>query len=125
MKIILRVLSSFLAVFALVALARLLLVDLKAGFLPSGDQQRASAWALIMIGAAFILVQLASGAAARDRLKGILLGLAFILWGGEHYLPPGAPVIAVDFLVISIFVVDLGLMVRAQLAAEPASPKRR
>jgi hypothetical protein len=124
MKTVLRILSSFLVLFAFVALARLLFSDLRAGFLPSADQQRAGSWALIIIGASYICVQLANRAGLKDRLKGVLLGLAFVLWGGEHFAPAGAPVGALDFLVVTIFVVDLGLMIRTQLAAGPAPSKR-
>lgn len=118
MKTTLRLVSSFVAFFAFIALARLLLLDLRNGFRPSDAQQRAASLALILIGASFILLQLAN-AQGRYRLKGLFLGLAFVLWGGEHFLPPGTPVGAVDFLVVAIFVVDLGLMIRSQLAAGP------
>jgi len=123
-KTLLRILSALLASIALIALARLLFADLRAGFLPSGDQQRAGSWALIFVGASYICLQLAGGIGIRDRLKGFFLGLAFVLWGGEHFLPGGAPVGAVDFLVVAIFVIDLGLMIRAQLAAGPVPPRR-
>jgi hypothetical protein len=72
MKTTLRVVSYLVALFAFVALARLLLLDLRDGF-----------------------------------------------------LPPGVPVGAVDFLVVAIFVVDLGLMIRTQLAAGPPPGKVR
>ena len=124
MKTTLRVVSWFLALFAFIALARLLLLDLRDGFRPSDGQQRAGSVALIFIGASFILLQLANGR-GMDRRKGIFLGLAFVLWGGEHFLPPGVPAGAVDFLVVAIFVVDLGLMIRSQLAAGPPPARAR
>jgi hypothetical protein len=124
MKTTLRVVSYLVALFAFVALARLLLLDLRDGFRPSDGPQRAGSLALIFIGASFLLLQLANGR-GWDRLKGIFLGLAFVLWGGEHFLPPGVPVGAVDFVVVAIFVVDLGLMIRTQLAAGPPPGKAR
>ena len=77
--------------------------------------QQAGAWALIFIGAAYICLQIAIRQSARSRLKGIMLGVAFVLWGTEQFLPAGPLVTAMDSAVVAIFVIDLGLVVADQL----------
>jgi hypothetical protein len=114
-----RAASSGLFIFSLAALAWLLLPDLWTGFHPSARHAEAGALALIFVGASFVCLQLGSGGFSRATLKGVLLGLAFVLWGGEQFLPPGAAVTAIDSAVIAIFVADLGLVIAGQLGGPP------
>jgi hypothetical protein len=126
MKRLLRGLSGVLFGLALIALAWLLLPDLWSSFHPSLRHQRAGALALMFVGSSFICVQFSTGGRWRDMLKGWLLGLAFVLWGGEQFLPPGAAVTAMDGFVIGIFVVDLGLVIAGHLETPPkAGPNER
>ena len=104
---------------ALAALAWLLLTDAWAGFHPSPRHQQAGALALIFVGFSFICLQFYEGGHWKEMLKGLLLGLAFVLWGGEQFLPPGSMVTAVDSAVIAIFVVDLGLVTAGRLESTP------
>jgi len=41
----------------------------------------------------------------------VLLGLAFVLWGGGQLLPPTSRVTIMDASVVTIFVVDLSLII--------------
>lgn len=66
---------------------------------------------MIFVGLSFVCTQLSADSRWNEKLKGILLGMAFALWGGEQYLAPGALVTAVDSLVVTIFVADLGLVI--------------
>jgi hypothetical protein len=114
-KGLMRVLSGLLFLLALVALAFLLLPDLWLRFKPTDRHSQAAAFALIFVGSSFICLQLSAEGRWKEKLKGVLLGLAFVLWGGGHYLPPGAWVTAVDSAVISIFVLDLGWVIGGRL----------
>lgn len=80
--------------------------------------QRIGAFPLMFIGAAYIVFQLRIRKAAVDLVKGLLLGLAFLFWGAEQLMPPSALVTVMDSLVITIFVVDLGLVIYEQLRRE-------
>jgi hypothetical protein len=115
LKRILRVLSGTLFVLALIALAFLLLSDFWPSLRPAVSQQRASPLALIFAGWSFICLQLGAGGRGKEALKGILLGLAFVLWGGEQFLPAGPGAAIVDSVVVAIFVVDLGLVIKGSL----------
>jgi hypothetical protein len=114
----LRLLSGVLGLAALAALSVLVATDLRAGFQPSPHHQHAGALALMLSGASFACQQLSCGR-SWGRLRGVLLGVAFVLWGGEQYLPAGPAVTAIDCLVIVFFVADLGLMIWTQRWAPP------
>ena len=117
---ILRPLSGLLFLAALVALAVLLFSDSWHHFRPAGRHQQAGALALMLVGASFVCVQLDTRARPITKLKRVLLGLAFVLWGGEQFLPQGQLVTAMDGAVITFFVVDIGLVILGLLRKRPA-----
>jgi hypothetical protein len=100
---------------AFAVLAWLVVTDVWFGFHPSLRHERFGALALIFVGSAFICLQFHQSVHWKEMLKGLLLGLAFVLWGGEQFLPSGSTVTAVDSAVIAIFVVDLGLAIAGRL----------
>ncbi len=110
-----RALAGLLFAAALAALVLLLSSDFWHHFQPTAHHLRTGALALILVGASFICLQLAAPAGWTEKIKGVLLGLAFVLWGGEQFLPPGSCVTAMDSAVITIFVVDLGLVILGRL----------
>jgi len=116
---LLRMLSSALFLSALASVAWLLASGVWFGFQPTRQHRHAGALALILIGASFVCAQLGSARRWSDRLKGILLGTAFALWGCEQYLAPGALVTAVDSLVVTVFVVDLALVIFSAPSGAP------
>jgi hypothetical protein len=120
MNTLLRSLSGVFFLLALMALAFLVLSDVRLGFQTNGFHPRAEALALIFIGASFVCLQMRAGVRSKTRLKSILLGLAFVLWGLEQFLAPGPGVNAIDCAVITIFVVDLGLVIKGSLGRQTA-----
>jgi hypothetical protein len=117
-----RVLSGILFALALLALAFLLFSDLGAHFRPSAQHQPVAALALIFAGLSFLCLQWGSDDRWKEKLKGILLGVAFVLWGGEQFLPAGSCVTAADSAVVIIFVADLGLVVWSRLMPPSKTP---
>ncbi|MGA2692099.1 MAG: hypothetical protein ABSF76_07005 [Opitutaceae bacterium] len=125
----LRLLSGLLFVTALVALVLLLCSDFTHQFEPRVYHQKTGASALVFVGASFICLQLSGTSGWKAKLKGVLLGLAFVLWGGEQFLPAGPCMTAVDSAVITVFVVDLGWVIlgrlrRTEEAGAPGSSRR-
>jgi hypothetical protein len=112
MKSKLRRLSGILFTLALVSVGWLLLTDAWHRFQPTSGHRRAGTFALIFVGASFVCLQLSRRSARAERLKGVLLGMAFVLWGGEQFLPAGPVATAIDCAVIVIFVTDLGLIIK-------------
>jgi hypothetical protein len=108
---LLRWLSIILFTLALAGVAVLWLSDARRRLLPAPSHQRIGAAPLMLIGLSYISFQLSGRRRPEERAKGLLLGLAFLLWGSEQLLPPSAWVTVMDSLVITIFVVDLVLII--------------
>jgi hypothetical protein len=111
----LRVLCGILAGAALAALVGLCVSDSFQGFRFTAQHVHYGALALILIGASYVALQVGESRPWAERLKGAALGAAFLMWGVEQLLPPSRIVTIMDFLVISIFVVDLNLIIRDQI----------
>lgn len=100
---------------AFAALVALLVSDGVHGFRPIDFHQNASAVALMSVGLSYVFLQIVSEEGGRAKLKGVLLGSAFFLWGIEQFIPRGVCATLTDCIVITIFVVDLGSIVIARL----------
>jgi hypothetical protein len=96
---------------ALATIGILLASDAAHGLRPTPLHSRLGALALILIGCSYVSLQGIARAPRGARLRGILLGGAFALWGIEQLLPPGRWTTAMDTAVIAIFVVDLGMII--------------
>src|ERR1700722_6082476 len=110
-----RWLSLFFFFAALVGIAVLLLFDAVNRLASTSIHQQAGAMSLILIGASYISLQCSSARPWGEWTKGVLLGVAFILWGGEVFVPSGWVVTMMDSTVVTIFVVDLGLIILEHL----------
>ena len=115
MKKPLRSLSALLLFLALAGLATLLVFDAWNHLRLTSIHQRVGALSFMLIGVSYISLQLSSGRPWRERSKGVLLGLGFLFWGSEQFLPPGHVATALDSLVVLIFVSDLGLVIVERL----------
>ena len=112
---LLRGLSLACCLLALAAIATLLLSDSILGIFLNSTHQQAGALSLMLIGASYVSLQLSAKRPRSQMLKGVLLGLAFFLWGCKQLLPPNALVTAMDTAVVTIFVVDLSLIILEHL----------
>lgn len=108
---LLRGLSLLLLILAVGAIIVLLTSDVSDALRLTSLHQQAGAMALILIGTSYIGLQLSAKRRRSEKLKGIFLGLAFTLWGSEQFLPASRMVTLMDSVVITIFVVDLGLII--------------
>ncbi len=107
----LRSLSIIFFTLALAGVAVLWLSDASHRLLPNPGHSRLGAVPLISIALSYISFQLSDRRKLAERSKGLLLGFAFLIWGCEQLLPPSPWVTVIDNLVITIFVVDLALIV--------------
>ena len=110
-----RWLSILLFLLALLGIVTLLAGDGWHRLQLTALHQRAGAGSLMLIGASYMCLQLSWPRRWLELIKGVLLGVAFVLWGGELFVPPGALVTAMDSLVVTIFVVDLSLIIYEHL----------
>ena len=100
---------------ALSALLALLISDVVNDLRPTAFHRRAGAFTFLLIGSSYLSFQLSLRAPRRELLKGILLSVAFLLWGFEQLLPPSRWVTLMDSLVVLVFVTDLSLVIVQRL----------
>jgi hypothetical protein len=108
---LLRWLSAIFFICALGGIVTLLIFDTLNGLRPTFIHQRAGALSFILIGCSYISLQLSVRRRWDETLKKVLLGVAFLFWGGEQFLPASPLVTAMDTAVVVIFVVDLSLII--------------
>lgn len=117
---------------ALLGVGTLLVSDARNAFQLTELHRHAGALCFILIGAAYIAVLLSFRRPFKTAAKGIALGIAFILWGCESFIPTGRGATAIDSIVIVIFVTDLSwtILQRLKVATapgicKPAEPRHR
>jgi hypothetical protein len=74
-----------------------------------------SAVPLIAIGTSYLVLILSLRRTLGQRLVGISVGLAFVLWGLEQFLTDQAWISFIDDVVVFLFVVDLSIVIRHNL----------
>jgi hypothetical protein len=77
--------------------------------------RQTGALSFMMVGASYICLLLSDEQLWRERIKGLLLGTGFFLWGCEQFMQPGPLVTAMDSMVVLIFVTDLGWFILQSL----------
>ena len=110
MRTLFRQLSAVLLIAALAGTLCLLVFDVSNHLRLTFAHQRTGALAFILVGASYICLLLSEGH-WRQRIKGLLLGTGFLLWGSEQFVEPGMVATVMDSLVVLIFVSDLGLVI--------------
>jgi len=74
-----------------------------------------SAVPLIAIGISYSILIITLRRTVGQRLVGIFMGLAFVLWGLEQFLSDHAVISFIDDIVVFLFVVDLSIVIRQNL----------
>jgi DNA replication protein DnaC len=74
-----------------------------------------SAIPLIAIGISYFVLIISLRRTFGQRLVGIFIGLAFVLWGLEQFLNDTALISFIDDVVVFLFVVDLSIVIRHNL----------
>jgi DNA replication protein DnaC len=74
-----------------------------------------SAIPLIAIGISYFILIISLRRTFGQRLVGIFIGLAFVLWGLEQYLNDKVVISFIDDVVVFLFVVDLSIVIRHNL----------
>ena len=108
---LLRRMSALFFGAALVGIGAMIVSDGARHWQFSSLHTRIAAYPLMLIGLSYLCLMLSARRMRGEMVKGVLLGLAFVMWGGEQLLPTSAIVTVMDGAVVTIFVVDLGLMI--------------
>jgi hypothetical protein len=107
---------------ALIGIAALLMGDALHHYKYTLLHQHIAAFPLMFIGLSYICLQFCIKQSVTDTFKSVLLGLAFVLWGGEMLLPASAVVTVMDGAVVTIFVVDLAWVIKDKLTISSSQP---
>jgi hypothetical protein len=105
-------------VLALLSCAALLLVDGAPGLLSRLSHAPVSATPLLLIGLAYLGLQPLVRPRPLELLKRMMLGTVFILWGIDQLLPAGPLATVLGDVVIVLYVLDLGLIIKGHLQRE-------
>ncbi len=85
--------------------------DVRARFEITSWHRNAESLAMMLVGLAYVTCQFIQDQPREKTVKGTLLGAAFFLWGLEQFLPEGSLLTFIDSLIITFFVIDLGLVI--------------
>jgi hypothetical protein len=108
-------LSTLFFILALGGVVVSVVSDLIHHFALTPTHERIDSWPLIAIGLSYITLHLNAHHRRSDQIKAIFLGFAFVLWGGEQLLPPSRLVTFMDEGAVTIFVVDLSVIIWGHL----------
>ena len=104
-----------LLIVSLLGCAILLLFDFFPRLLPSITHGPVSALPLLLIGVAYLGLQVWLRPRPLELVKRVMLASAFILWGIDQLLPTGAVATTLGDVVIVLYIIDLALMMRDTL----------
>jgi hypothetical protein len=111
-----RPLSIFTSLVILLAFASCLLLLIEdAALLPLLSHAPVSALPLLLIGLASLAFQLVTRPAPLELFKACIVSAAFLLWGIDQLLPTGWLATTLGDVVIILYVIDLGWMMRDRL----------
>ena len=114
-------LSTVFFVLALTGVVALLVTDIVHHLSFSPLHAHLDAWPLTAIGLSYIILQFAGNRNRADQVKGIFLGIAFLLWGGEQLVPPSQMATVMDEGAITIFVVDVSFIIWSRISLNDVS----
>ena len=97
----------FLSLFGCIALV---LFDFFPALLPLLTHGPVSALPLLLVGLAYLVLQLRLRPRPLELLKRVMLASAFILWGLDQLLPVGPLATTLGDIVIVLYIIDLALM---------------
>jgi peptidoglycan/LPS O-acetylase OafA/YrhL len=104
-----------LLVISLLGCAVLLLFDLFPRLMPTITHGPVSAIPLLLIGVAYLGLQVQLRPRPLELVKRIMLASAFILWGIDQLLPLGSVATTLGDVVIVLYIIDLILIMRDAL----------
>jgi hypothetical protein len=108
---VLRWISYSLSIFALAAGIALLLADAKPGTLSGLPAAVISAAPLLLVGAAFLIMQPVIQPRTMELLKNVILAATFLLWGVIQFMPRNTTSLRLGDVVIALYVLDLAWVI--------------
>ena len=123
MQAVLRLLSSVALGLAISSACVVLALDCIHPFSPLLESWRLkSAFPLLFIGISYACLQFTLPRSWKEFALGLSVGIAFILWGAEQFVPYPAVRSWIDDGVMFLFVLDLSIVIRGRLKTWQNSP---
>ncbi|MBE3604922.1 hypothetical protein IMX07_14975 [bacterium] len=116
---IVHAIGGVVAFAAVIAGVVLLVGDAAVGLTARAAHAPISAAPLLMVGAAFMAVLPLTRPGWLEFTKRAMVGAAFILWGIAQLMPPGAAATTLGDLVITLYVIDLALVIHDWRSTPP------
>jgi hypothetical protein len=114
-------LSTLFFILALAGVVVLVATDVLHHYDVSLLHQHLDSVPLTMIGLSCITMHLGSNCNRAEKLKGVFLGIAFLLWGGEQLIPPSRLATFMDEGAVAIFVIDVSFVIWSRLSLRDLS----
>ena len=111
----LRVLSAIALAFAAATAGSIIVLDAAHWIRRGTSWQVKSALPLIGIGVSYALLQFTVPRTRTEFCLSLAVSLAFILWGAEQFMHTAWIISLVDDVVVFLFVLDLGIVIRGHL----------
>jgi hypothetical protein len=121
---VLRWISYSLSIFALAAGIALLLADAKPGTLSGLPAAVISAAPLLLVGAAFLIMQPVIRPRTMELLKNVILAATFLLWGVIQFMPRNTTSLRLGNVVIALYVLDLAWVILGSKISMKRNPTR-
>ncbi len=109
-----------LLILSLVGCVLLLAFDFFPALLPLLRHGPVSALPLLLIGIAYLGLQVKLRPSPVELLKRVMLASAFVLWGIDQLLPTGPVATTLGDIVIVLYIIDLAFMMRDTLHTDRA-----
>jgi hypothetical protein len=109
------ILSGAALVFAFASVGAVMILDAAHWLQPDLPWKVKSALPLIGIGVSYTLLQPTLPRTKAELLLSLAVSLAFILWGLEQFISMPRIASQIDDIVVFLFVMDLGLVIRGRL----------
>jgi hypothetical protein len=120
---VLRFLSATALVVAFASAAGIIVLDALHLVRPDMSWKLKSALPLICIGLSYALLQFTLPRTRTEFCLSLAASLAFVLWGAEQFIPVARIASVVDDVVVFLFVLDLGVVIRSQLGQTIRRPR--
>ena len=112
---VLRIISALVLAAAFASAAGVLLFDALHWVRPDISWKVKSAVPLICIGVSYALLQFTLPRTRTEFCLSLAVSMAFVLWGTEQFIPVPWIASQMDDVVVFLFVLDLGIVIRSRL----------
>lgn len=106
-----RALAVVLGILTMLSVGVLLVWDAAPGWFPARSHDYLGAFALTMIGVAYLVYQAAHRPPVKELIKAVMLVVAFLFWAANQLWPDSPRAVLYNDVAIALFVLDVFLVI--------------